>query len=110
MANKLPQLGPKTLRLTRASEADFDSIVDYIADEAGDATAQRFATALDAELTKLALLGHSGVSREAVSSGLRLTVFGNYCIYFRLTDDDTIIVRILHGARDIRQISFEGDE
>ena len=92
MPNNLPPLGPKTLRLTRTAEADFDSIIDYIDNEAGDVIAQRFADALDAELMKLALLGHGGVSREAVSCGLRLTVFGNYCIYFRLTEDETIIV------------------
>lgn len=106
MSTKLPPLGPKSLRLTHKAEADFDDIIDYIDGEAGDDTAQRFADALDAELAKLALLGHGGVSREALSPGLRLTVFGNYSIYFRLTDDETIIVRILHGARDIAQIPF----
>lgn len=38
-----------------------------------------------------------------------MTVFGNYCIYFRLTKAETIVVRILHGARDIQAASF-GDE
>lgn len=109
MPNNLPPLGPKTLRLTRTAEADFDSIIDYIDNEAGDVIAQRFADALDAELMKLALLGHGGVSREAVSCGLRLTVFGNYCIYFRLTEDETIIVRILHSARDTKHISFDAE-
>lgn len=110
MPNDLPPLGPKTLRLTRAAEADFDGIIDYIDNEAGEDIAQRFADALDAELVKLAHLGHGGVSREAVSPGLRLTVFGNYCIYFRLTDDETIVVRILHGARDISPLSFDAED
>ena len=104
MPNDLPALGPKTLRLTRAAAADFDSIIDDIDNEAGDDIAQRFADALDAELVKLVLLGHGGVPREAVSAGLLLTVFGNYSIYFRLTDDETIVVRILLCARDTKHI------
>jgi len=110
MPRKQTPLGPKTLRLTRTAEADFDGIVDYINDEAGSKTALRFAEKLDAELARLAYLGHGGVRREAVSPGLRLAVFGNYCIYFRLTDDETIVVRILHGARDTAQISFDADD
>ena len=109
MPSRLPPLGPKTLRLTRAAEADFDEIIDYIHNEAGTEIANRFAEALDAELAKLAALGHAGASREAVSPGLRLTVFGNYCIYFRLTESKTIVVRILHGARDTTHISFDSD-
>lgn len=110
MPAKLPPLGPKTLRLTHAADADLDEIIEYIDDEAGPEIATRFADALDAELARLAHLGHGGVSREAVSPGLRLTVFGNYCIYFRLTDKETIIVRVLHGARDITKISFDADQ
>lgn len=35
MPDKLPPLGPKTLRLTRSAEGDFDDIIDYIEAEAG---------------------------------------------------------------------------
>lgn len=106
MPLKLPPLGPKTLRLTRKAEADLDDIVNYIEDEAGTAVALKFADRLDAELQKLALLGHGGVSREHVSPGLRAMIFGNYCFYFRLTDNETIILRVLHSARDIEKIEF----
>jgi len=44
------------------------------ADKMGNETAQRFADALDAEMTKHGFLGYGGVSREAVSLSLRLTV------------------------------------
>lgn len=107
MPPKLPPLGPKTLCLTRTAEADLDEILAYIESEAGTAVALKFADRIDAELQKLAQLGHSGASREHVSPGLRAVLFGNYCFYFRLTDDETIIVRVLHGARDIAQLSFD---
>lgn len=109
MAPKLPPLGPKTLRLTHMAETDLDEILSYLEAEAGTAVARKFADSLDIELQKLAQLGHSGVSREHISPGLRAFLFGSYCFYFRITDDATIIVRVLHGARDIASLSFEGD-
>ena len=64
MPREPPPLGPKKLILTRTAEADIDSIVDYIAGEAGPEIAYRFAERIDAELAQLAQLGHGGVSRE----------------------------------------------
>lgn len=108
MPHESPALGPKTLRLTRAAEADLDEISDHIADEAGVEIATRFADRIDTELTKLAELGHSGASREWVSPGLRLRTIGIYCVYFRVSPAETLIVRVLHGSRDVSQIVFDG--
>jgi plasmid stabilization system protein ParE len=33
-------------------------------------------------------------------------VHGNYNIYFRVTRTETVIVRVLHSARDVRRFSF----
>jgi toxin ParE1/3/4 len=107
MAREPSAFGPKKLVLTRAAEADLDAIIDYIADEAGTEIAYRFADRIDAELAQLAELGHSGVSREWVSPGLRLTTIGVYCIYFRVAPSETLIVRVLHGSRDVSQIGFD---
>lgn len=57
-------------------------------------------------MAKIAALGHSGVPRDNISPGLRLAVHGNYNIYFRVTSNETIIVRVLHSARDVRRLSF----
>lgn len=105
-----PALGPKRLILTRAAEADIDAIVDFIVGEAGTEIASGFAERIDAELAHLAELGHGGVSREWVSPGLRLTTIGAYCVYFRVSTYETLIVRVLHGSRDASHIGFDGDE
>lgn len=60
-------------------------------------------------MQRIADLGHSGVSREWIRPGLRMHVLGSYCIYFRLTGRETHIVRVLHSARDIDIIVFDGD-
>ena len=67
----------------------------------------RFIARLNAHLERIALLGHSGVPRGNIRSGLRLSVDGRYNIYFRVTRTETIIVRVLHSVRDLRRLSFD---
>lgn len=107
MAQRPAPLGPKLLVVTDPARADIDDVIDHIAQEADDDTAMRFLDRIDAELARLAWLGHSGVSREWLKPGLRLTVMGNYCIYFRVTPTETVILRFVHGARDLGGIDFE---
>lgn len=107
MPYRPPPIGRKHLVVTRPAREDIDSILDYLAREAGVETALRFADTIDSELAKLAYLGHAGVSREQLSPGLRMTLIGSYVVYFRVSLDETFIVRVLHGARDIDAIDFE---
>ncbi|HRD74692.1 MAG TPA: type II toxin-antitoxin system RelE/ParE family toxin [Hyphomicrobiaceae bacterium] len=93
--------------MTAPARADIDACLAYIAREAGLDIALRFADDIDAELSRLAWIGHSGASREWLSPGLRLHVLGNYCIYFRVTPTETRIIRFLHGAMDISRLSFD---
>lgn len=102
MPRRSAPLGPKRLIVTGPARTDIDEQLLHIATAADLETALRFADKIDAALAKLAFLGHSGVSRDNLSPGLRMTVLGNYCIYFRVTATDTRIIRFLHGARDVR--------
>ena len=107
MARSPAPLGRKVLVVSGPARTDIDSCLAHIAGEAGIDTAIRFADKIDAELVRLAWLGHSGVSREWFSPGLRLMVMGDYCIYFRVTPTEARIVRFLHGAMDIEAIDFD---
>jgi toxin ParE1/3/4 len=100
-------LSPKQLQITDTARADIREIISYLASEASPEIAEAFLRRLDAELITLAELGHSGVSREWISPGLRLHVIGNYCAYFRVTEDTTRIIRVLNGARDVDAIVFD---
>lgn len=106
MARSLAPLGRKTLVVSGPARSDIDLCLAHIAGAAGIDIALSFADKIDAELTRLAWLGHSGVSREWFSPGLRLMVMGNYCIYFRVSPTETRIVRFLHGAMDIEAVDF----
>ena len=70
-------------------------------------TARRFISKLTARLERIARLGHSGVPRNNLRPGLRLATHGRYNIYFRVTQSETIIVRVVHSARDVRRLRFE---
>jgi plasmid stabilization system protein ParE len=99
-------LGPKTLVVTKPARSDIDDQLAYLARQAGLDTALRFADVIDAALAKLAFVGHSGVSREEVSPGLRLLIVGNFSVYFRVTTNETRIIHVLRGSRDITNVDF----
>jgi toxin ParE1/3/4 len=107
MPKRPPPLGPKQLHVTGPARADIDETLAYLATTASLQVALSFADQIDAHMMRLADVGHSGVSREWLSPGLRMTVLGRYCIYFRVTPTETRIIRFLHGARDISEITFE---
>jgi plasmid stabilization system protein ParE len=44
-----------------------------------------------------------------VSPGLRLSVFGNYGIYFRQDEARLIVLRVLHFRRDIPTFIIDDD-
>lgn len=50
-----------------------------------------------------------GPSREQLAPGLRAQFHKAYVIYYRATETELIIVRVLHGARDAVAL-FESDD
>ena len=57
-------------------------------------------------IEKVALTKNRGVPRDAIRMGLRAHIVGKYVIYFRISQDDVIIVRVLHSARDTKKLTF----
>jgi len=49
----------------------------------------------------------SGSPRDHVRSGLRGLPYRKRCIYFRISDDTTFIIRVLHQSQDIDKNSFD---
>ena len=96
----------RTLVVTDPAKADLDSIYDYIAVNSPNA-ADRFVTAIVTDLHRLAAQGYTGLNRGWIRPNLRLHVYGNYCIYFRTDNGNFVVLRVVHGARDIDAIIFE---
>ena len=47
----------------------------------------------------------AGPLRSHLSPGLRVTFYRNYAIYYLPRPEELIIVRVVHGARDIADIA-----
>ena len=56
---------------------------------------------------RIARTGVSGVARDWLRPGLRMHPYEKYCVYFRVTDRELVVIRIIHSARDIDAIIFE---
>src|SRR5436190_882799 len=92
-------------------EARFDviEIAYYIAEDSLDA-ADRFVDAIDAAYKRLADLPGIGTTRAYGNpklAGLRMwrvPGFKTYLIFYRATDSELHVIRVLHGRRDIARL------
>ena len=71
--------------------------------------AENFTRRILDHIASLARLGHGGVARDGVATGIRLSVFGQYGIYFRQDDAQLTVLRILHSRRDTAAMPIEDD-
>jgi toxin ParE1/3/4 len=89
--------------MTQAARADLAEIWAFIAADS-PAAAHRFIRRLTDRLEPLREFPGLGAPRDELAHGLRAVIYGNYAIYYRATNNEVIIVRVLHGARDARAI------
>jgi len=50
----------------------------------------------------------AGAAREQLAAGLRVAFHSPYAIYYQPLPDAIVIVRIIHGARDIAALAGQG--
>jgi toxin ParE1/3/4 len=50
----------------------------------------------------------SGPARDQLAPGLRVTFHSPYTIYYTPVPDAVVIVRVLHGARDVSALAERG--
>ena len=95
-------------RLAPRAIVDLEEIADYVAAENPKA-ASRLLAAIERRVEQLASQPWSGVARDDVAPGIRHLVAGRYLALYRVTDDDVVILRILHGRRRIGAYSVGKD-
>ncbi len=76
--------------------------------EASEAIATRFVTAIEATFEPLREFPLSGPARHELAAGLRVTFHRAYAVYYLARSDAIVIVRVIHGARDIAAIAEQG--
>lgn len=63
---------------------------------------------LQASFRRLQDLPSSGMARDWLSPGLRVTFYHPYALYYRIVPDAVVVVRVLHGARDASALAARG--
>ena len=70
--------------------------------------ASRFINQIETRFVKLLRFPRSGPAREDFRKGLRVVFHHNYAIYYKPTETELIIMRVLHSARDAAAIAEKG--
>ncbi len=76
--------------------------------EASEEIASRFVAAVEAAFEPVRYFPLAAPAREHLAPGLRVTFHRSYAIYYRPLADAIVVIRILHGARDLAAITDQG--
>jgi toxin ParE1/3/4 len=90
------------LPVTRSSRAEEDLIEIwlYVAHDS-PAAADRLLDRIDARLQQLSTMPMSGPARDDLSPGVRHLVIGNFLAFYRVGETEVVVMRVMHGRRDI---------
>jgi toxin ParE1/3/4 len=88
------------VRRTRAAESDIDDIWFHIAADSV-AAADRLVDRIDRAEQRLGAQPAMGPARPDLANGLRHWPLPPYLILYRIEPDCVLVVRVLHGARDL---------
>lgn len=101
------------IEVSRRADADIDEIAAYLVDEADDVVALRFLSALEDAWERIVEHPSSGarvLSDNAAVAELRyrqVRGFEDYLVFYATKVDLVLIVRVLHGARDLPPVVVE---
>jgi toxin ParE1/3/4 len=89
--------------LSAEAEADLEEIGDYIARE-NPVRAVSFIDEIEATCQKLAEQPLMGRSRDELRPSLRSFPHGAYLVFYRPLDNGVVVVRVLHGRRNLSRL------
>lgn len=89
--------------LGRRAGADLREILLYIR-EHDPRAARRLLDQFNARLDLLGRFPEMGAARPDLRKGLRSSPVGNYLVFYQPTKKAVDVVRILHGARNLKRI------
>lgn len=95
---------PRQLRMSFKALNDLLGMYDYIAGF-DQLAARRFLDDINGKLEWMAALGITGSPRDFIS-GLRAFPYRKRCIYFFVTNDELVVLRVLHGRQKITPEDF----
>ena len=94
---------------TRQAQQDYEEIIEYLVAHSPPA-ANRFATGVATKCRLLSKFPRLGRTRDELQPGIRSVLVGKYLIFYRVTDKEVEILRIIHGARNLEAVEWEPDD
>ncbi len=91
------------LSFSPAAAQDLEEIGDYIARD-NPQRALSFLAELEAHCLRIAEMPTAFPVRNDITPGLQMAVHGNYLILFHAEKDSVRIERIVHGARQLKDL------
>lgn len=91
------------VRRTAASKRDYAEIWNYIADDNPD-SADDLLRLFDQKVTLLSDFPHLGRARPEIRPRLRSLAVGDYLLFYRPLRDGIELLRVIHGARNVREV------
>ena len=91
--------------LSPAGQADVDELAYYIALQSGGLEiAHRFLESIYRRFLVLGTYPRAGRQRDDLRPGVRMFPAGEYVILYRIVADDALILRVVHGSRDLQAL------
>jgi plasmid stabilization system protein ParE len=90
-------------RLSTAAQADFNQIIDYLADVAGNRVAADYAERLRGSVNLIAEFPGIGAPRSNLGAETRVMIVKPYLVFYDggPHSESVHVLRILHGHRNI---------
>ena len=92
------------IRVSSEAAADLDDIWLYVAEKSSVALADRQIDAIVGRFALLARMPRLGRPRPEIIPGLLSFPVANYVIYYTAHKPRVVVLRVLHGARDVGQL------
>ena len=92
-----------TVKITKRAQNEIKAVIFNITQEKPPA-ATKFLKSLVSKFDTLASLPRIGTEHEEYGKGVRTFPFGSYVIFYQPTASGVIIVRFLHGARNLPHV------
>jgi len=99
-------ISPKRLIIAPLAREDLRGIRRFIA-ESSPFYAREFLADMAARIAWIAEVDFTGSPRDHISPGLRGFPYRQRCIYYRSYPDRIVILRVMHGAQDVKPQDFE---
>ncbi|WP_424945067.1 type II toxin-antitoxin system RelE/ParE family toxin [Candidatus Thiosymbion oneisti] len=92
--------------MAESAEQDLVDIWCFIAQDDRRA-ASKLIRQIEARFSTLLSHPEIGPRRDHLAKGLRAHFHRDYVLYYRFTATEVIIVRVVHGARDVQALMFD---